>query len=58
MTTGHRFDGPDALAAGLVDATDTDTEVLTTAIARLTPSSARAPPLKTTMYSAATSALS
>ncbi|MFD6394074.1 enoyl-CoA hydratase/isomerase family protein [Nocardia sp. NPDC060259] len=61
MTTGYRFNGPDALAAGLVDATATDPEVLTTAITRLTPLLGKNPAtlaaIKTTMYSAATAAL-
>ncbi|WP_327152077.1 enoyl-CoA hydratase-related protein [Nocardia sp. NBC_01329] len=61
MTTGHRFRGPDALDAGLVDATATDAEVLTTAIDRLTPILGKNPAtlaaIKNTMYSSVTSAL-
>ncbi|WP_280426512.1 enoyl-CoA hydratase-related protein [Nocardia carnea] len=61
MTTGHRFGGPEALAAGLVDATATEAEVLTTAVDRLTPLLGKNPgtltAVKTTMYSAVTAAL-
>lgn len=35
MTTGHRFPGPDALAAGLVDATAAETDMLDQAIAKV-----------------------
>lgn len=61
MTTGHRFGGPEALAAGLVDATAAEAEVLTSAVDRLTPLLGKNPgtlaAIKTTMYSAATAAL-
>ncbi|WP_425297271.1 enoyl-CoA hydratase/isomerase family protein [Nocardia abscessus] len=61
MTTGHRFGGPDALAAGLVDATASEAELLTTAVDRLTPIIGKNPAtlaaIKTTMYSTVTAAL-
>ncbi|WP_280460283.1 enoyl-CoA hydratase-related protein [Nocardia carnea] len=61
MTTGHRFGGPEALAAGLVDATAAEAEVLNSAVDRLTPLLGKNPAtlaaIKTTMYSAATAAL-
>lgn len=61
MTTGHRFNGPDAQAAGLVDDTAAEPEVLDAAIARLTPVLGKNPAtlaaIKTTMYSAVTAAL-
>ncbi|MGI5220733.1 enoyl-CoA hydratase-related protein [Nocardia sp. CA-290969] len=61
MTTGHRFAGPDALAAGLVDATAGETEVLTTAVDRLTPLTGKNPAtlaaIKSTMYGTVTAAL-
>lgn len=37
MTTGHRFPGPEAAAAGLVDATAAEDDVLNRAIARVAP---------------------
>ncbi|MEV6223672.1 enoyl-CoA hydratase-related protein [Nocardia fluminea] len=61
MTTGHRFSGPDALAAGLVDATAPNAEVLPSAVDRITPLLGKNPAtlaaIKTTMYSAVTAAL-
>ncbi|MEQ0564227.1 enoyl-CoA hydratase/isomerase family protein [Amycolatopsis sp. NEAU-NG30] len=61
MTTGRRFSGPDALAAGLVDATASEPEVLTTAVERLSPIIGKNPgtlgAIKSTMYSAVTAAL-
>ncbi|MBF6222878.1 enoyl-CoA hydratase/isomerase family protein [Nocardia abscessus] len=61
MTTGHRFGGPDALAAGLVDATASEDELLTTAVDRLTPIVGKNPAtlaaIKTTMYGTVTAAL-
>ncbi|MGY5311407.1 enoyl-CoA hydratase/isomerase family protein [Nocardia gipuzkoensis] len=61
MTTGHRFSGQDALAAGLVDATASEDELLTTAVDRLTPIVGKNPAtlaaIKTTMYGAVTAAL-
>ncbi len=61
MTTGHRFGGPEALAAGLVDATAAEAEVLTSAVDRLTPLPGKNPgtlaAIKSTMYSAAAAAL-
>ncbi|WP_280253912.1 enoyl-CoA hydratase/isomerase family protein [Nocardia abscessus] len=61
MTTGHRFGAPDALAAGLVDATASEDELLTTAVDRLTPIIGKNPAtlaaIKTTMYGTVTAAL-
>ncbi|GGL17484.1 enoyl-CoA hydratase/isomerase family protein [Nocardia jinanensis] len=61
MTTGHRFAGPEALAAGLVDATASEAEVLTTAVDRLAPIIGKNPAtlaaIKTTMYSTVATAL-
>lgn len=61
MTTGYRFGGPEALAAGLVDATAAEAEVLTSAVDRLTPLLGKNPAtlaaIKNTMYGAATAAL-
>lgn len=37
MTTGHRFPGPEAVGAGLVDVTAAEDEVLDRAIARVAP---------------------
>ncbi|MEV0684947.1 enoyl-CoA hydratase-related protein [Nocardia sp. NPDC050378] len=61
MTTGHRFAGPDALAAGLVDATATEAELVTEAATKLTPILGKNPAtlaaIKTTMYAAVTATL-
>lgn len=61
MTTGHRYGGPAALAAGLVDATAPETEVLAAATERLTPLLGKNPAtlaaIKSTMYSAVITAL-
>ncbi len=61
MTTGHRYGAAEALAAGLVDATAPESELLTTALARLAPIIGKNPAtlsaIKTTMYSTATTAL-
>ncbi|MGM7645629.1 enoyl-CoA hydratase-related protein [Nocardia sp. JW2] len=61
MTTGHRFGGPDALAAGLVDATATETELVADAATKLTPILGKNPAtlaaIKNTMYAAVTAAL-
>lgn len=61
MTTGHRFGGPDALAAGLVDATAPEAGLRAAAVDRLTPLIGKNPAtlaaIKTTMYSAVTAAL-
>lgn len=62
MTTGHRFGGGEALAAGLVDATATEAELRDTALDRLAPLLGKKPAtlgaIKSTMYSAVTAALS
>ncbi|NKX86265.1 enoyl-CoA hydratase-related protein [Nocardia coubleae] len=61
MTTGHRFGGPDALAAGLVDATATEAELVADAATKLTPILGKNPAtlaaIKNTMYAAVTAAL-
>lgn len=61
MTTGHRFAGPEALAAGLVDATAAESAVRTTAVERITPLVGKNPAtlaaIKTTMYGAVVAAL-
>ncbi|MEU4596210.1 enoyl-CoA hydratase-related protein [Nocardia sp. NPDC023988] len=61
MTTGHRFSGPDALAAGLVDATATEAELVADSAAKLTPILGKNPgtlaAIKNTMYAAVTAAL-
>ncbi|MEV0432350.1 enoyl-CoA hydratase-related protein [Nocardia sp. NPDC050413] len=61
MTTGHRFSGPDALDAGLVDATATEAEIVADAAAKLTPILGKNPAtlaaIKNTMYAAVTAAL-
>ncbi|MFC9964142.1 enoyl-CoA hydratase-related protein [Nocardia ignorata] len=61
MTTGHRFSGQDALAAGLVDATATEAELVADAATKLTPILGKNPAtlaaIKNTMYAAVTTAL-
>lgn len=61
MTTGHRFGGPEAQAAGLVDATAAEQEVVAAARARIQPlvgkDSATLATIKTTMYAGALAAL-
>jgi enoyl-CoA hydratase/carnithine racemase len=61
MTTGHRYGGTEALAAGLVDGTATEAEIVNTAVGRLNPIAGKDPgtlgAIKTTMYSAVTEAL-
>ncbi|MGW5452481.1 enoyl-CoA hydratase-related protein [Nocardia sp. NPDC003979] len=61
MTTGHRFGGPDALAAGLVDATATEAELVADAATKLTPILGKNPAtlaaIKNTMYAAVAAAL-
>ncbi|OZF25741.1 enoyl-CoA hydratase [Rhodococcus sp. 14-2496-1d] len=62
MTTGHRYSGADALAAGLVDGTAAESELVTAAIDRLTPIAGKdrgtLGAIKTTMYASVTAALS
>ena len=61
MTTGRRYAAPEALAAGIIDATASVDEVLSTAIGRAAPLAAKAGPalgeIKTRMYSEALAAL-
>ena len=61
MTTGHRYGGPEALAAGLIDATAAESELLTDALARLVPIAGKNPAtvsaIKSTMYDTVTAAL-
>jgi enoyl-CoA hydratase/carnithine racemase len=61
MTTGHRYGGPDALGAALVDDTAPETGVLDTALGRLQPLLGKDPgtlgAIKATMYAAVTDAL-
>lgn len=61
MTTGHRYNAPDALAAGLVDDTAAEDELVNTALARLAPIAGKdrgtLGAIKTTMYSSVTAAL-
>ena len=57
MTTGRRFGGPDALAAGLVDALADEATLLDTAVAMAAPLVGKDPAtlgtIKSTMYAAA-----
>jgi enoyl-CoA hydratase/carnithine racemase len=61
MTTGHRFGGPQALAAGLVDGTAAADRILDSAVERLSgllgknPDTVRA--IKTTMFASVVAAL-
>jgi Delta3-Delta2-enoyl-CoA isomerase len=61
MTTGRRYGGPEALAAGLVDLAVPDAEVLTKAIELARPLADKEPAtlgaIKATMYAAAIAAL-
>lgn len=61
MTTGRRFPGPDALAAGIVDGTAPETELLEHAIARVVPLAGKPAEtlgkIKSTMYATAVAAL-
>jgi Enoyl-CoA hydratase/isomerase len=61
MTTGRRYGGPDALAAGLVDLAVPDVEVLTKAIELVRPLAEKDPgtlgAIKATMYAEAIAAL-
>ncbi|KXO88342.1 enoyl-CoA hydratase [Tsukamurella pulmonis] len=56
MTTGRRYGGPDAVAAGIADATAPDSEVVATTVDRLTPLTGKNPAtlgaIKNTMYAA------
>lgn len=62
MTTGARFSGPDALAAGIVDGTAEEDGLLAAAIARVSHLQGKDPKtlgaIKATMFVAAVSALS
>jgi len=57
MTTGHRFPGPEALAAGLVDGIATEADLLREAIARVEPLAGKdagtLAAIKTTMFAGA-----
>ena len=61
MSTGHRYPGPEAAEAGLVDATAAESELVSAALARLQPilgkDSATLKAIKTTMFSTVTEAL-
>ncbi|MCF8569939.1 enoyl-CoA hydratase-related protein [Gordonia sp. HY002] len=61
MTTGHRYNAPDALAAGLVDETAPENALVAAATARLTPIAGKdrgtLGAIKATMYKSATDAL-
>ncbi|OBI79372.1 enoyl-CoA hydratase-related protein [Mycobacterium sp. E740] len=61
MTTGHRYGGPHALAAALVDDTAPEGEVVDAAINRVQPILGKNPgtlgAIKTTMYAAVSAAL-
>jgi enoyl-CoA hydratase/carnithine racemase len=61
MTTGRRFGGPDALAAGIVDATAEESALLTSAVGMAAPLVGKDPgtlgTIKSTMYATALDAL-
>lgn len=61
MTTGRRFGGPDALAAGIVDATAEEPALLTSAVGTVAPLVGKDPgtlgTIKSTMYAPAIDAL-
>lgn len=61
MTTGRRFPGPDALAAGIVDGTAPEAELLAQAIACVAPLAGKSADtlgkIKSTMYATAAAAL-
>ena len=61
MSTGHRYAGPEATEAGLVDATAEESEVVTAALARLQPILGKdrttLGAIKTTMFSSVTETL-
>ncbi|RVW03247.1 enoyl-CoA hydratase/isomerase family protein [Rhodococcus spongiicola] len=61
MSTGHRYGGAEAMAAGLVDDTAAESELVTTAISRLAPIAGKdrgtLGAIKATMFSSVTDAL-
>ncbi|MFJ9390074.1 enoyl-CoA hydratase-related protein [Nocardioides sp. NPDC101246] len=61
MTTGRRFPGPDALAAGIVDGTAPEAELVSQAIALVAPLAGKSAEtlgkIKSTMYATAVAAL-
>jgi enoyl-CoA hydratase/carnithine racemase len=61
MTTGRRFPGPEALAAGIVDGTAPEAELVEQAIARVAPLAGKPAgtlgQIKSTMYATAVAAL-
>lgn len=61
MTTGHRYGGPEALRAGLVDDTAPEADLVDTAASRLQPILGKDPgtlrAIKSTMYAAVVDAL-
>ncbi|MDV2474431.1 enoyl-CoA hydratase/isomerase family protein [Rhodococcus zopfii] len=61
MTTGRRFGGPDALAAGIVDATAEEPALLTSAVGVVAPLAGKDPgtlgAIKSTMYATTIEAL-
>ena len=61
MSTGHRYPGPEAREAGLVDATAQESEIVAAALARLGPilgkDRATLGAIKSTMFSSVTEAL-
>ena len=61
MTTGRRFPGPDALAAGIVDGTAPEAELVEQTIARVAPLAGKSADtlgkIKSTMYATAVAAL-
>lgn len=61
MSTGHRYPGPEAKAAGLVDATASESEIITAALERMKPILGKdrttLAAIKTTMFGSVTEAL-
>ncbi|SPM39819.1 Enoyl-CoA hydratase/carnithine racemase [Mycobacterium numidiamassiliense] len=61
MTTGHRYGGPEAAAAAVVDDTATEGEIIDAAVNRITPIAGKDPgtvgAIKSTMYRNAVTAL-
>ncbi|GAA1457007.1 enoyl-CoA hydratase/isomerase family protein [Williamsia maris] len=61
MTTGRRYSGADALAAGLVDGTAAESEIVSAAVDRLTPITGKdrttLGAIKTTMFAGVSAAL-
>ena len=61
MTTGRRFGGPDALAAGIVDATAEESALVTSAVGTVAPLVGKDPgtlgAIKSTMYASTIAAL-